>query len=143
MFFTLVLIVHIVLCLFLIGVVLLQQGKGADAGATFAGSSNTLFGAGGASSLLIRITTSAAVLFMVTSVVLVKHYPTGLIASGSADPLAGSLLQGAAQPADEGATSSLAAPVAPNSQASAPANTSGASAAVPAAQPKPDEAAKP
>lgn len=60
-------IVHVVACFFLIGVVLLQTGKGADAGAVFGGSSQTVFGSGGAGNLLTRLTTGTAILFMVTS----------------------------------------------------------------------------
>ena len=61
-------IVHILSCFFLIGVVLLQTGKGADAGAAFGGgSSQTVFGSSGAGNLLTRLTTGTAILFMVTS----------------------------------------------------------------------------
>ena len=61
-------IVHILSCFFLIGVVLLQTGKGADAGAAFGGgSSQTVFGSSGADNLLTRLTTGTAILFMVTS----------------------------------------------------------------------------
>lgn len=67
---TLLIIVHVVVCLFLIGVVLLQQGKGADIGATFGGSSQSLFGTEGPLPLLNKITTSAAVIFMLTSLAL-------------------------------------------------------------------------
>ena len=62
--------VHIITCLFLILVVLVQQGKGADMGATFGGGSGTLFGASGADNLLTRATTLAAAIFMSTSVYL-------------------------------------------------------------------------
>ena len=65
---TLLIIVHIAVCLFLIGIVLLQHGKGADIGATFGGSSQSLFGTEGPLPLLNKITTFAAVLFMVTSI---------------------------------------------------------------------------
>lgn len=65
---TLLIIVHIVVCLFLIGIVLLQHGKGADIGATFGGSSQSLFGTEGPLPLLNKITTFVAVLFMVTSI---------------------------------------------------------------------------
>lgn len=65
---TLLIIVHIVVCLFLIGIVLLQHGKGADIGATFGGSSQSLFGSEGPLPLLNKITTFVAVLFMVTSI---------------------------------------------------------------------------
>jgi len=47
--------------------VLLQQGKGADAGATFGGGSNSLFGAGGADTFLTKATTTLAFLFMATA----------------------------------------------------------------------------
>jgi preprotein translocase subunit SecG len=60
-------IVHIAVCFFLVVVVLLQTGKGADMGAVFGGSSQTLFGSGGAGNFLTRLTTGAAVVFMVTS----------------------------------------------------------------------------
>jgi preprotein translocase subunit SecG len=64
---TLLLIVHILVCFFLIVIVLLQQGKGADIGATFGGSSQSLFGTEGPMPLLNKITTAAAITFMVTS----------------------------------------------------------------------------
>ncbi len=65
---TLLIIVHVIVCLFLIGIVLLQHGKGADIGATFGGSSQSLFGTEGPLPLLNKITTFAAVVFMVTSI---------------------------------------------------------------------------
>ena len=68
--FTLVTIIHVICCLFLIGVVLLQQGKGADMGAVFGGSSSTIFGSSGAGNFLTRLTTGAAVVFMLTSLTL-------------------------------------------------------------------------
>jgi len=63
-------VLHIIACLFLIGVVLLQQGKGADMGAVFGGSSQTIFGSGGAGNFLTRLTAAAAVTFMLTSLTL-------------------------------------------------------------------------
>src|SRR5512140_3727040 len=68
--FTLIVIIHIICCLFLIGVVLLQQGKGADMGAVFGGSSSTIFGSGGAGNFLTRLTTAMAIVFMLTSLTL-------------------------------------------------------------------------
>jgi len=65
---TLLIIIHVAVCLFLIGIVLLQHGKGADIGATFGGSSQSLFGTEGPLPLLNKITTLAAIIFMVTSV---------------------------------------------------------------------------
>jgi len=63
-------VIHVVACFFLIIVVLLQTGKGADIGAVFGGSSQTVFGSGGAANLLTRLTTYTAVIFMVTSIFL-------------------------------------------------------------------------
>lgn len=56
----------------LIGIVLLQQGKGADAGATFGGGGNTFFGASGADNFLTRTTTIIAIAFMCTSFLLAR-----------------------------------------------------------------------
>ena len=59
---------HIVVCIALIMIVLLQTGKGADMGAAFGGgSSQTLFGSTGASTFLGKMTTAVAVIFMLTS----------------------------------------------------------------------------
>jgi preprotein translocase subunit SecG len=60
-------VVHVIVCLFLIVVVLLQRGKGAEIGAVFGGSSATVFGSRGAGNFLTRLTTGAAVVFMLTS----------------------------------------------------------------------------
>ena len=67
---TFVLIMHILVCFSLIGIVLLQSGKGAELGAAFGGSSQTLFGSRGAATFLNKITTGVAVVFMVTSLLL-------------------------------------------------------------------------
>jgi preprotein translocase subunit SecG len=67
---TLLTIVHVLVCLFLVGIVLLQHGKGADIGATFGGSSQSLFGTEGPLPLLNKITTAVAIIFMLTSVTL-------------------------------------------------------------------------
>ena len=72
--FYFVLTIHLLLCLAMIGLVLLQQGKGAAVGAILSGSSNTLFGATGANTLLVKMTTGVAVAFMVTSVLLINMY---------------------------------------------------------------------
>ena len=65
---TILTILHIIVCVFLILVVLLQQGNAADwSGAFGGGGSQTVFGARGASTLLSRATTIAAILFMITS----------------------------------------------------------------------------
>ena len=68
---TLLTIFHIIVCIFLILVVLLQQGKGADwAGAFGGGGTQTAFGARGAGTVLSKATTAAAIIFMITSLAL-------------------------------------------------------------------------
>jgi len=63
--------VHVLVCAILIIVVLLQQGKSADIAATFGGAgSQTAFGPRGTATLLSRVTTWCAVIFMVTSICL-------------------------------------------------------------------------
>ncbi len=63
--------IHVVLALTVVGLVLLQQGKGADAGAAFgSGASSTVFGAPGSGSFLTRMTTLCAALFFATSLTL-------------------------------------------------------------------------
>lgn len=66
---TVLIIIHVIVCIALILIVLLQTGKGADMGAAFGGgSSQTLFGSTGASTFLTKATTAAAIIFMLTSV---------------------------------------------------------------------------
>jgi preprotein translocase subunit SecG len=81
--YTFVLACHVVLAVILVSLVLLQQGKGADIGAVMGGGSSSLFGVGGASSLLVKTTTFIAVLFMLTSVLLVRLAATGGSVTGS------------------------------------------------------------
>ncbi|CAM2057623.1 preprotein translocase subunit SecG [Desulfovibrionales bacterium] len=61
-----VLVLHIIVCFALIGLVLLQSGK-EGMGVIFGGGSNSFFGAGGASRLLVRATSIAAAIFFITS----------------------------------------------------------------------------
>ena len=63
-------IIHIIVCFALILIVLLQTGKGADMGAAFGGSSQTVFGSSGSVGFLGKLTTGAAVFFMLTSLTL-------------------------------------------------------------------------
>ncbi|MFH0994609.1 MAG: preprotein translocase subunit SecG [Pseudomonadota bacterium] len=67
----LLIFIHVIVCVALIMIVLLQTGKGADMGAAFGGgSSQSLFGSTGASTFLSKATTVAAVVFMITSLAL-------------------------------------------------------------------------
>lgn len=93
--------IHIVLCVTLVGLVLLQQGRGADLGAAFSGASNTIFGAGGADRLIVRLTTIVAILFMVSTIVLVNTFsfkaqntPAAAPTSELASELAGEIARG-------------------------------------------------
>ena len=68
---TLIIIIHVIAAISIVGLVLLQQGKGADAGAAFgAGASQTVFGSSGSGNFLVRATTISAVIFFVTSLTL-------------------------------------------------------------------------
>jgi preprotein translocase subunit SecG len=73
--FYLVLVVHVIVCLFLVGVVLIQQGRSADLAGAFGGQgSQTAFGPRAAANVLTRLTTWSAVIFMFTSLSLVILY---------------------------------------------------------------------
>ncbi len=73
----------------------MQQGKGADMGAAFGGSSNSLFGASGATDFVTKLTTSLAIAFMVTSILLVRAYTSFSTSSGVVvnNPLEGSVVK--------------------------------------------------
>ncbi len=71
MLYQVLIIAYVLIALALIGLVLIQQGKGADMGASFgAGSSATVFGAGGSGNFLTKMTTWLAIAFFVISLVL-------------------------------------------------------------------------
>ncbi len=69
--YQLILVIHILVAIGIIGLVLLQHGKGADIGAAFgSGASNTVFGSQGTGSFLFRLTGGLVLTFFVTSVLL-------------------------------------------------------------------------
>jgi preprotein translocase subunit SecG len=110
---TLVWIVHVLVSLGIIGLVLLQHGKGADMGAAFgSGSSGSLFGATGAANALSRTTKILVTVFFVTSITL-----TYFSISKQSKPLAAPAQQGApasqvpAAPAQPPAPASKAADI--------------------------------
>jgi len=71
MFYQVLIVAYVLIALTLIGLVLIQQGKGADMGASFgAGSSATVFGSGGSGNFLTKATTWLAIAFFVISLVL-------------------------------------------------------------------------
>ena len=84
--------IHIIACIILVLVVLLQAGKGADMGAVFGGASSTIFGSSGAGNFLTRLTTGAAIVFMTTSLTLTyfgTHGSHSTIMPESATPRSG------------------------------------------------------
>jgi preprotein translocase subunit SecG len=93
MLLTVLLAAHIVIAILLIGVILIQQGKGATAGAAFgSGASSTMFGARGSASFLTRVTSILAFLFLANSMGLAYLYgqaiePKSLLDQVEAPPI--------------------------------------------------------
>jgi preprotein translocase subunit SecG len=96
----LVVILHVIVCLFLIGVVLLQQGRSADLAGAFGGQgSQTAFGPRAAANVLTRLTTWSAIIFMCTSIGLTVLY---VRSSGPHSVLEGTKPAPASAPAKSG-----------------------------------------
>lgn len=146
-------VLHVSACIFLVLVVLLQTGKGADMGAVFGGSSSTVFGSSGAGNFLTRLTTATAILFMLTSLGLTylsSRQGTATIFDSApvAEQPAPASQQGAAPAAQpQGAAPDIQVvpkAAAPDAQPQAPAPAPQPQAAAPAAQPEaPAPAAQP
>jgi preprotein translocase subunit SecG len=118
-------ILHIAVAVFLILVVLLQTGKGAEMGAAFGGSSQTLFGGAGPAGFMAKLTTTAAVGFMLTSLTLAYMSSTSSRSSGieipttqAPAPVSGETLPEAVTP--EAAAPEEATPEAATPEAAAP-----------------------
>lgn len=95
-------ILHVVVSIFLIAVVLLQSGKGAEMGASFGSSgSQSVFGAGGGTTFLSKMTTGAAIIFMLTSLTLavISGQSSSSIMSGKSKPAAPAQAPAGQQPA--------------------------------------------
>lgn len=117
-------VIHIIACLFLIGVVLLQQGKGADMGAVFGGSSQTVFGSSGAGNFLTRLTTATAVIFMLTSLTLAytsARSTTATVFDDAPLPIPAEAPAGAAVESAPAVNGEAAPAAAPQPEAAAPA----------------------
>ena len=65
--YTIAVILHLIVCFLMIAAILLQAGKGAEIGAAFGGSSQTVFGSRGPGTFLSKVTVGAAIVFMLTS----------------------------------------------------------------------------
>ncbi len=68
--YTLIVVLHVLVCFLMIAAILLQAGKGAEIGAAFGGSSQTVFGSRGPANFLSKVTVATAVIFMLTSLTL-------------------------------------------------------------------------
>lgn len=65
--YTVLIIIHVLICFLMIGAILLQSGKGAEIGASFGGSSQTVFGSRGPANFLSKFTVAVAAVFMLTA----------------------------------------------------------------------------
>jgi preprotein translocase subunit SecG len=65
--YTLAVSIHLIVCFLMIASILLQAGKGAEIGASFGGSSQTVFGSRGPGTFLSKVTVGTAIVFMLTS----------------------------------------------------------------------------
>ena len=107
MFYVLIFL-HVFVSIAMIGIVLLQSGKGAEMGASFgAGGSQTVFGASGGNTFMNKLTTGAAVLFMLTSLTL---------AHLSSNRTSSSIMSSKSAPAAPAAPAQKSAPTAPAQQ---------------------------
>ena len=121
---TIVLVVHVLVGVMMVGLILIQRGKGADAGAAFgSGASGTVFGARGSANFLSRSTAILAAMFFCTSL--------GLAYLGTQQEAPRSLLDVPAESA--GADSPALPAVGPPQETGAPAPATGALPALPAA----------
>ena len=113
-------VLHVIVCIFLVAVVLLQRGKGAQVGAVFGGGGGgTMFGSRGAGNFLTKLTAGAAVVYMLTSFSL--SY-LGLTDSGER-LFDGDVIEGEAPPAEDSLFQEFEAPsadAAPAGEAEAP-----------------------
>jgi preprotein translocase subunit SecG len=118
-FYSAVIALHVCISVLLILLVLLQHGKGADAGATFGGGANSVFGAGGADNVFSKATTVLAFMFMVTAFSLAVRANTA-----SATKSEGRLFQDAPQKVEATTSETEAAKqTSPSTTESAPAKT--------------------
>lgn len=86
---TLLTVVHVIACVLMVLLVLLQSGKGAEVSASFGGSSQTIFGASGGANFFTRFTAVVATIFMITSIGLTMQHSQSKksVFAGSSTPL--------------------------------------------------------
>jgi preprotein translocase subunit SecG len=124
---TLIVIVHVIVCVALVIIVLLQAGKGAEIGAAFGGASQTIFGSSGSGGFMSKLTTGAAIIFMLTCLSLsyfAAHRGGSTILTESAKKQeAGQPIYPPVQPAPNSPTQPAGIPQVP--QSPAPVNPAG------------------
>jgi preprotein translocase subunit SecG len=102
---TFFLVIHVLICVFLVAVILVQPGKG-DAGIGFGSSSQSIFGSKGAGNFLTKTTSVCAVIFLLTSFFLtrsrMREYNSSVIKASAAGEPAAPTAPAAAAPAPEG-----------------------------------------
>lgn len=93
--FSIVFVIHIIICFAILGLVIIQQGKGAEAGAIFGSSSSEVAsGPIRKTDFITKLTTSMAIAFMITSVLLIKSYQSaGTTTISDQDLLKGSVVE--------------------------------------------------
>ncbi|MFN7955095.1 MAG: preprotein translocase subunit SecG [bacterium] len=137
MWYTILVVVQVVISILLILLVLIQQGRGADMGAAFGGASQTVFGAAGAGGFLGKLTAGFAAAFFAIALALARMGASGTTGSDSLIPIeeqpAGAATPAAADKAPAPSTEIPAVPTEPAPSA----------AAAPAGQPSPSTATAP
>ncbi|HEY5594422.1 MAG TPA: preprotein translocase subunit SecG [Nitrospiria bacterium] len=133
--YVLLITLHVIVSFIMVGVILLQAGRGAEIGASFGGSSQTVFGSRGPGTFLSKLTVAAAVIFMVTSLSLSvlskgRFISTSVLDLNKKEPPA------AEAPMTPPATGSESAPMATEPAASAPQAPTEGQAVTPAPSPE-------
>ncbi|HEY6298923.1 MAG TPA: preprotein translocase subunit SecG [Candidatus Binatus sp.] len=122
---SIVISIHVIVCVAMVVIILLQQGKGAEVGAVFGGSSQTVFGASGAGNALTKATWAFAIIFFASSI---------FLALASSRRVTGSIFEGgpfSSAPASSVMPASKQAPKSASPAAPAPAGHNPAGAVTP------------
>lgn len=144
--YVLLIVIHLLTAFVMVGAILLQSGKGAEIGATFGGSSQTIFGGRGAATFLSKFTWGCVVVFMLTSLglaILSKERSLGTSLKLPAPPPLSTPVKPAASSSTPAGTPTTATPATPSatpgSSSAAPggAQAPAAGSAVPASPAKP------
>ena len=116
---SIVISIHVIVCVAMVIIILLQQGKGAEVGAVFGGSSQTVFGASGAGNALTKATWALAIIFFSTSIFLALASARRVTGSIFDSSTASSVMPASKQAAPKNANPAAPAPAAGNPAAPA------------------------